>query len=81
MRVTIFLPDDLGRLGRNEARRRGVSLSAVIRQSLEMSLRKPPGARLPWQGIVSDPDSDARVLDAKLAEGWSESLAPRVVDD
>ena len=75
MRATISLPDDLGRLARNEARRRGVSLSAVIRQSLEMSLRKPPGARLRWQGIVSDPGCQAGNVDAVLADGWTDRIA------
>ena len=75
MRVTVSLPHDLGLLLRNEARRRGVSLSAVVRQSLEMSLRKPPGARLPWQGIVSDGGSAARDVDAVLADGWTDRIA------
>ena len=75
MRTTISLPDDLGFLVRSEARRLGVSLSAVIRQSLEMSLRRPSGARLPWQGIVSDSGSEARSLDAKLAERWADRIA------
>ena len=77
MRVAISLPDDLGLLVRSEARRRGVSLSAVIRQSLEMSLRRPPGARLPWQGIVSDLSSDARTVDAVLVHGWTEHISDR----
>lgn len=75
MRTTISLPDDLGRLAKSEARRRGISLSAVVRQSLEMSLRKPPGARLPWQGIVSDGGSAARNVDAVLADGWADRIA------
>ena len=75
MRTTISLPDDLGRLARSEARRRGISLSAVIRQSLEVSLRKPPGARLPWQGIVSDRGSEARDVDSVLADGWADHIA------
>ena len=77
MRVAISLPDDLGRLARNEARKRGVSLSSVIRQSLEMSLRKRLGASLPWQGIVSDRRSDARSLGTVLAKGWAERIAAR----
>ena len=75
MRTTISLPDDLGRLARSEARRRGVSLSAVIRQSLETSLRRPPGAKLPWQGIVSDLGSEARNVDAVLADGWTDRVS------
>ena len=75
VRTTISLPDDLGRLVRTEARRRGVSLSTVIRRSLEMSLRKPPGARLPWQGIVNDRGGQARNVDAVLAAGWADRIA------
>ena len=74
MRVTVSLPHDLGLLLRNEARRRGVSLSVVVRQSLETSLRKLPGARLPWQGIVSDGGSAARNVDAVLAGRWSNRI-------
>ena len=77
MRVTVSLPHDLGLLLRNEARRRGVSLSAVVRQSLETSLRKPAGTRLPWQGIVSDGGIAARNVDAVLTDGWTD----RVVAD
>lgn len=74
-RTTISLSDDLAELARNEARRRGTSLSAVIRDSLKAALLKPPGARLPWQGIVSDPSIRARDLDDLLAESWSEKIA------
>ena len=74
MRFTVSLPDDLGLLVRNEARRRGISLSAVVRQSLETSLRKSSRARLPWQGIVSDPGSDARSVDVWLAENWADRV-------
>ena len=74
-RTTISLSDDLAELARHEARRRGISLSAVIRDSLKSTLVKPPGAKLPWQGIVSDPSSRARDLDAELAETWSDRIA------
>ena len=74
-RTTISLSDDLAALARNEARRRGISLSAVIRDALKSALVKPPGSKLPWQGIVSDPSSSARNLDAELAESWSDSIA------
>ena len=75
MRVTVSLPHDLGLLLRNEARRRGVSLSAVVRQSLETSLGKPSGTRLPWQGIVSDGSRAARNVDAVLTDGWTDRVA------
>lgn len=75
MRTTISLPDELAQLTRHEARRRGVSLSAVVRESLEKHLRKVPATRLPWQGIVDDPGSSASSLDAVLADDWANSIA------
>lgn len=75
MRTTISLPDTLAQLARREARRRGVSLSAVVRESLEASLHKPAGARLPWQGIVRDPKTTARALEAALRESWPDYVA------
>ena len=75
MRTTISLPDHLAQLAKREARRQGISLSAVIQQSLETSLRRPPGARLPWQEIVSDGGSPARNVDGMLAAAWPDRIA------
>ncbi|MCY3818737.1 MAG: ribbon-helix-helix domain-containing protein [Gammaproteobacteria bacterium] len=75
MRTTISLPDGLGQLARSEARRRGVSVSAIIREAMEAHLRKPATHRLPWQGMVSDPHTNARMLDEVLASGWGEVAA------
>ena len=75
MRTTISLPNELAQLARHEARRRGVSLSAVVRESLEKHLRKTPATRLPWQGIIDDPGSSADSLDAVLADNWADSIA------
>ena len=75
MRTTISLPNELAQLARSEARRRGVSLSAVVRESLEKHLRKAPATRLPWQGIIDDPESSAGSLDAVLAETWADHIA------
>ena len=75
MRTTISLPNELAQLARNEARRRGVSLSAVVRESLEKHLRKAPATRLPWQGIIDDPGSSADSLDAVLADNWADYIA------
>ena len=75
MRTTISLPDELAQLARNEARRRSVSLSAVVRESLEKYLRRTPATRLPWQGIIGDPGSSARSLDAVLADTWADTVA------
>ncbi|MCE2425658.1 MAG: ribbon-helix-helix protein, CopG family [Pseudomonadales bacterium] len=73
MRTTISLPDELAELARVEARRRGISLSAVIRESLQDGLRRP--LSLPWQGIVDDPESPARSLDRVLARSWADDIA------
>ena len=73
-RTTISLSDDLAELARNEARRRGVSLSKLIREALKSARIKPPGAKLPWQGVVSDPTIPARNLDQVLAESWSDHI-------
>ena len=75
MRTTVSLPDGLAQLARREARRRGISLSAVIRESLEASLRAPRDAGLPWQGIVDDPGVEARSLDEALADTWADDIA------
>ena len=72
MRTTISLPDELAELARVEARRRGISFSAMVRQSLENELRKR--TKLPWQGIVSDPELAGSAFDQALAEGWAEDI-------
>ena len=65
------MPDELTQLAQVEARRRGISLSTVIRESLENTLRK----QLPWQGIVNDPQLVAHTLDETLAASWAEGIA------
>jgi post-segregation antitoxin (ccd killing protein) len=72
MRATISLPDELSELARVEARRRGISFSAVVRESLQDALRKQ--SRLPWQGIVNDPQL-AHSMDEKLAATWADDIA------
>lgn len=74
MKTTISLPDTLGQLVLSEARRRGVSVSAV-RGALEQHLRKPVDVRLPWQGVVNDPGTNARMLDEVLSTGWTHDAA------
>lgn len=73
MRATISLPDELSELARVEARRRGISFSAVVRESLEDKLRKHPP--LPWQGIVNDPQLVAHAMDEELAATWADDIA------
>ena len=73
MRTTISLPDDLAELAGVEARRRGISFSAMVRELLENALRERP--KLPWQGIVNEPEHAASALDEALAESWAEDIA------
>lgn len=74
MRTAISLPHELAQLARSEARRRSVSLSAVVRESLEGYFRKTPASRLPWQGIVNDSESFADALDTELATTWANAI-------
>jgi len=74
MRTTISLPNELAQLARNEAGRRGVSFSAVVRESLEKHFRKAPATKLPWQGIIDDPGTRADSLDAELADNWADAI-------
>lgn len=73
-RTTITLPDELAELARSEAQLRGSSLSAVVRQALEASLRPSSPRRLPWQGIVADGQRPARELDHHLND-WADDIA------
>ena len=75
MRTTISIPDSLANLARSEARRRGVSFSALVRLSLERHLCRPAGDRLPWQGIVADSTYAARDLDRTMATLWPDDVA------
>ena len=72
MRTTISLPGELAELARVEARRRGISFSAVVRESLEDKLCKQP--RLPWQGIVNDPKLVAQAMNEELAATWADDI-------
>ncbi len=74
MRTTISLPNELAQLARNEAGRRGVSVSAVVRESLEKHFRKGLATRLPWQGIINDSRSLADTLDTELANSWADAI-------
>ena len=73
MRTTISLPGELAELARAEAKRRGISFSAVVRESLEDKIRKQP--RLPWQAIVNEPKLSAHAMDEELAATWADDIA------
>lgn len=73
MGTIISLPDELSELAKAEAKRRGISFSALVRESLENELSKRPN--LPWQGTVNDPQLVAHAMDKELAATWSEDIA------
>ena len=73
-RTTISMPEDLARMAQREAQRRGVSLSAVVRQALEQHLYRYRGRKLPWQGIVNRGVPAARALDAELDRDWANDI-------
>lgn len=76
-RTTITLPDDLSALLKDEARRLGTSVSAVVRNLVTRGLvgseEKP--REIPWAGIVDDPDMPAaRDMEEYLAETWADAI-------
>ena len=68
------MPEDLAQIAQREARRRGVSLSAVVRQALEEHLYRNRGRKLPWQGLVNRDAPAARDLDPALGRGWANDI-------
>jgi Arc/MetJ-type ribon-helix-helix transcriptional regulator len=72
-RTTISLPDETAERLEREARRRGSSVSGVVREAVEKELnfggRKP--RRIPWAGLFTDPDLVAERLDEALG-GWAD---------
>ena len=75
-RTTIALPDELDAALRREADRRSTSVSDVARgllvEGLTGSKEKP--RRIPWAGIVHDPETvPAERLDDEL-EGWTDAV-------
>lgn len=73
-RTTISMPEALSRMAHREARRRGTSLSAVVRHALEQHLYKHRGRKLPWQGLVDRDAPAARDLDAELNRDWTADI-------
>ncbi|MEZ5332026.1 MAG: CopG family transcriptional regulator [Thermoanaerobaculia bacterium] len=76
-RTTIALSEELAELVEHEARSRGTSVSAVIRELVAKGLGADPTSprEIPWAGIVSDPGMvpGARV-DEALTEGWADAV-------
>lgn len=75
-RTTIALPDDLDAALRREADRRSTSVSEVARRLLVEGLTgsKEKPRRIPFAGIVHDPEMvPAERLDEEL-EGWADAV-------
>lgn len=77
-RTTISLPDDLALVVERESRRRGVSISALVRESLAARLGlDTDGARreVPFAGLMTtgDPLPAERAEDA-LARHWAQAI-------
>lgn len=75
-RTTLALPDELDAALRREAQRRSTSVSEVARRLLLDGLTgsKEKPRRLPFAGIVHDPEmAAAERLDEEL-EGWADAV-------
>ena len=76
-RTTISLPDEVSELLHQEARRKGASVSSIVRhyvaEGLTGSARKP--RRIPWAGLFRDPEmAPGRDLEEVLEEGWADDI-------
>ena len=80
-RTTVLLPDDVAKLLRLEAERRGVTPSLLIREAVATYVAGPPTERrvLKFANIVGpgeapDDGFDASRLDKYLAEHWARDI-------
>jgi hypothetical protein len=77
IRTTITLSEDLAALVRQEAARRGVSVSEVIRQSVHEALVGSGKRALPWAGICDDSELPPAAQLEDALRGWSDDLDRR----
>ncbi|MFI5265935.1 MAG: CopG family transcriptional regulator [Chloroflexota bacterium] len=77
-RTTVLLPDDIAKLLKLEAERRGVTPSLVIREAVATYVAGPPTERrvLKFANIVSDdrPEVAAERLEEYLAEHYARDI-------
>lgn len=74
-RTTVTLPDDLARVVEEEARRRGTSVSEVVRQSIFDSLLGSERRSIPFAALFEDPEmTPASEMDRELEDSWADDL-------
>jgi hypothetical protein len=76
-RTTIVLPDDLADLVDHEAKRRGVSVSELIRRFVRQSLMGTASRprKIPWAGIINDPAMvHGEDVEEELTRSWTDEL-------
>lgn len=76
-RTTIALPDDLSELVEHEARRRGVSVSELIRRFVRQALMGTTDQprSIPFAAIIDDPEMvRGDQVDEELAKSWADEL-------
>ena len=77
-RTTISLPDELSSVVRDEARRRGTSVSEVIRRSVFETFLGSDARTLPFEGLFDDPTmTPASDMEAELERQWANDLDRR----
>jgi len=75
-RMAITLPDDLADLVAGEARRRGSSVSEVIRGFIVQGLSGPSeSGDIPWAALFHDPEMvPAARMDEILSTNWVDEI-------
>lgn len=73
-RTTITLPEDLGRVVEDEARRTGTSVSAVIRRALELTYHPAGGREIGFAEICDRPDLPSGDSLEQALEEWEDEL-------
>lgn len=75
-RTTIVLTDELAKVLTHEARRKQMSMSALVRTLLEASLSSRRRTRkVPWAGIFDDPGMvTGDSVDDELGKTWAHDI-------
>lgn len=75
-RITVTLTDEQAARLRREAKRRHLSVSAVLREKVEPQGDSMPPRAIPWAGIFdSGKPNLARDIDEELAKTWADAIA------